>query len=239
MRGGAQLRLGQRPAVELAVGVSGSAPAPRSPTAPCTPAAAARAQPAAPRCRAPPRRRPPHRRPAAGSPPVRPRDTAACARPLRGQHRLDLAQLDPEAAHLHLVVGPAENSSCRPPATGPGRRSGTSAAPAGAEAGRPRTAPPSARHGQISPGQTRARRCTARRPTRGTGSSPPSSTYIRCSPSAGRSARCRADSAGTSMRVASTVVSVGPYRLVQPRGPEMPRDLGASSAVSASPPNAR
>ena len=44
------------------------------------------------------------------------------------QHRLDLAQLDAEAAHLHLVVEHGRGTRCgRPADAGPGRRCGTSA----------------------------------------------------------------------------------------------------------------
>ena len=42
------------------------------------------------------------------------------------EYRLDLAELDPEAAQLHLVVEPAQELECRRRAPAqPGHRSGT------------------------------------------------------------------------------------------------------------------
>ena len=53
---------------------------------------------------------------------------------VRAQRRLDLAELDPEAADLDLVVDAAEElERCRRAASGPGRRCGRAARRAGAE----------------------------------------------------------------------------------------------------------
>ena len=95
----------------------------------------------------------------------------------RGQHRLDLAGLDPEPADLHLVIGPARRTPARrPPSTGPGRRSGTSARPGAERAGhkplrgQPRPAQVAARqpgpgHVQL-PGHPRPAPAAAPRPAR-------------------------------------------------------------------------
>ena len=88
--------------------------------------------------------------------------TAACATPgWAGQHRLDLARLDPEPPDLHLVVGAADEHQLPVRvSTGPGHRSGTSAHPA-ARTDRPRTGPPSAPAGPGIPAPAPPRRCTA------------------------------------------------------------------------------
>ena len=99
------------------------------------------------RVRLRPPRRPP-RTPPAACPPARPRaprTTASRTPACSAQPRLDLAQLDAEAAHLHLVVVAAQELQrpVRQPAQ-PGRPSGTAAPPARRRTGRPRSAPPSA-----------------------------------------------------------------------------------------------
>ena len=150
---------------------SGSAaarPAPRAPRAPGTPAAAPRHAPAPP----------PPARPAsavaggdqvAGQPPVArgvlPDDHRRLGHPRAGgQHRLDLARLDPEPADLHLIIGPpGEHQLPARRSTGPGPRSGTSAPPA-RRTGTPRTAPRSAPAAADSRGPAAPRRCTAPRP---------------------------------------------------------------------------
>ena len=80
-----------------------------------------------------------------------------------GQDGLDLAQLDPEAAQLHLVVGAAEELE---PAVGapaaPRRRSGTSGAPSAERVG-DEALRASARGAPGSRGRGRRRRCRARR----------------------------------------------------------------------------
>ena len=111
-------------------------PAPPPRRAPCTPAAATPRTPAPPAQRRRPRRpaprRPGPRRPTSRlSPGACPRRaiTAACATcGQAGQHRLDLARLDPEPADLHLLIGPArEHQLPVRGSTGPDPRSGTSA----------------------------------------------------------------------------------------------------------------
>ena len=104
-----------RPGPASRWGSAAARPAPPPPTAPCTPAAGP------PRARAPPR--PARRRPVrvtvrrrsrdhvAGQPLVAGGVLADDHRGLRhpragGQHRLDLARLDPEPADLDLVIGP-------------------------------------------------------------------------------------------------------------------------------------
>ena len=86
-------------------------PAPRRPTAPCSPASCcAEMRPQRRRIDSLRPQPPPHRPPAACRPALSSRAiTAACATPAwRSQRRLDLARLDAEAAHLHLRVGPPE-----------------------------------------------------------------------------------------------------------------------------------
>ena len=111
--------------------------------------------------RAPARRRRParlvRRRPRARPPP--PRATPGCA----AQRRLDLAELDPEAADLDLVVDPAEvlQVAVRR-AGGRGRRSGRAGSPPRRRTGRARSARPSAPAGRDSRAPRRRRRRTAR-----------------------------------------------------------------------------
>ena len=89
--------------------------------------------------------------------------TAGCAR----QRRLDLAELDPEAADLDLVVDPAQafERAVGPP---PGEVAGPvePAARARRRTGRGGTARRSGRAGRGSPAPARRRRCTARPPRR-------------------------------------------------------------------------
>ena len=111
-------------------------PAARRRRAPCTRAGApAGARAAPPRSTLVRRARPTP--PAAGRPPSpRARTTASRTRGVLQQHGLDLAQLDAEAAHLHLVVRAAQElQRAVRPAAAPGRRSGTAARPGSAENG--------------------------------------------------------------------------------------------------------
>ncbi len=85
--------------------------------------------------------------PLVAGPVLRATTTASPRPPGAPQHRLDLAELDPEAADLHLVVDPAEEVQVPSAATGPGRRCGTSARRR-RRTGRARTAPRSARAGR-------------------------------------------------------------------------------------------
>ena len=151
-----QLRRGQGPPVHLAVRRQRQrARAPRTPPAPCTPAALAptcAAQLAGVRLPASARRhhvgdQPLARRARPRAPPPPP-----ARRRVRQQRRLDLAQLDPEAAHLHLVVGAAEELqlAVRPPAHQVAGAVHPRARPA--RTGRPRTARRSARAGPGSRG---------------------------------------------------------------------------------------
>ena len=107
---------------------------PRTRPAPCSRAAAGGARTGGRARRRSPAAGRPRRRRAAGR---RRRSSAddddgLGDRRVRGQHRLDLAELDPEAADLHLVVGAAHELEL--PSAGParpGRRCGTSASPGG------------------------------------------------------------------------------------------------------------
>ena len=115
-----RVRRRQRRPVDLAVRRSAAArPARRTPPAPCTPAAGRRERRAA--------RRPPGRPGRGRRAPGRPTSRAPSSRRghhrrratagMGGQHRLDLARLDPEPAHLDLVVDPAQELQLpvRPP----------------------------------------------------------------------------------------------------------------------------
>ena len=190
-----------------------------------------------------PRRSAARRTPPAACRPARPRAprprasrTAGCPR----SARLDLAQLDAEAAHLHLVVerGPGTPAR-RPAATAPGRRCGTAARPAPPRTGRGRSAPPSAPAGPGSRAPGRRRRCTAR-PARRPAPARPRRPARRpaCWRSAGRWAarvpRPRGASA-TATRWRPPWSPVGPYRLTSVDA-EAPRRSRASSRGSASPP---
>ena len=227
-------------------------PARRPPRAPCTPAAPPRRTPA--RSSRPPAPSPaplrvgrgPRRRPAAVPRRVLPDQHRGLGHPrVRGQHGLDLAELDPEPADLHLVVGPAQE--LQPPvrrSTAPGPRSGTSA-PRPAERTRPRTAPRSAPAGPGSPGPAARRPGTAHPPRPAApAAAAASSTYTRVfahrrpigtgPPSGGRHGQA----------VTSTVASVGPYRLCssragQRRGTGPPASGGSASPAADHPPQAR
>ena len=104
---------------------------------------------------------PPHARtpPAAGRP-ARPRAPPPPPRAppaLRSSARLDLAQLDPEAAHLHLLVQPAQElQRSRPAATAPGRPCGTAARPAPRRTGRDEALRRQLRPAQVAARQPRA-----------------------------------------------------------------------------------
>ncbi len=78
--------------------------------------------------------------------------TAACAHPRQaGQHGLDLAQLDPEPADLHLVIGPAQVLQL-PGRVPPGQVPGpVHPLPRPRRTGTPRTAPRSAPAGPGTP----------------------------------------------------------------------------------------
>ena len=152
-----RLRRRQRLAVQLAVRRQRQRlQHARTPPAPCTPAALRRrCSRSVVRLRARPPRTPPAAcRPARPrAPPPRASRTAGCA----ASTRLDLAQLDAEAADLHLVVHAAQElQRRRPPATAPGRRCGTAARPAPPRTGRGRSAPPSAPAGPGSRAPPRA-----------------------------------------------------------------------------------
>ena len=140
------------------------------------------------------RRRRRRRRPAACRP-ARPRARAPRAsrtRGMRGERRLDLAQLDAEAADLDLVVDAAEELEVavgQPPAEVAGAvqaRTGSADERIGDERARR-----SARAGRGSRGPSRSRRCTARRRRRPAPAAGPAVERRRaaCWRSAGRSAR--------------------------------------------------
>ena len=120
---------------------------------------------------------PPHTPPAASARPVSSRaSTAACATSACArQRRLDLARLDAEAAHLHLLVGAAEilQLPVRPPRARSPLRYIRSPRP---ETDQPRTAPPSVRHAASSPAQPPLPRYTALPHIPQAQAQPPSST---------------------------------------------------------------
>ena len=135
-RAGVAVRRGQRPAVELAVRRSAAArPAPRTRTAPCSPAAlAARCARSAAASGARTVARPPRRRPAACRPALSSRaTTAACAH--RRDARASAASISPSSMRkpriFTCVVGAAQElQRRRRRASAPGRRCGTAGCPA-------------------------------------------------------------------------------------------------------------
>ena len=150
----------------LPFAVSGSSPAARTPPAPCSPAAShSDARAARPRrARAPSADHIRHQPLVAAAVLARQHHRfahAACAMQLR----FDLAQLDAEAADLHLVIVAAQVLDLPSAATAPDRRSCTARSPA-ARTDRRRSAPPSAPAGSDSRAPRPRRRRTARRPRR-------------------------------------------------------------------------
>ena len=218
-----------------------AAPAPPAPTAPCSPAAVRPAMPASAEVSATLARRRHH---IADQPLVRrrvlPRDHrglrhARC----RSQRRLDLARLDPEAAQLHLRVGPAQElQHAVRDATAPGPRSGTSGSPPGpcgsatnrsavSPAGSDSRAPSPTPAMYSSPDNPRRHRLKTA--VQHIGLRVPDRTADRnVAPSSSSCAGCSA--------VASIEASVGPYRLMtQPSLGRCLRDLSRSRHGSASP----
>ncbi len=127
------------------------------------------------------------------------------------QRRLDLARLDAEPAHLHLVVGPAQEvqHAVAPP---PRPVAGAVHACPGGRTGTPRTARRSARGARGSRGPARARRRTARRrrpaaPAR----SRSSSTYTRVFGSGTPIGTGPVHAGSACHSVEFTVASVRPY----------------------------
>ena len=139
----------------LPLGVSGSALQrhERAP-APCTPAGSA----AGGRAARPPPLHPPRTPPAACRParPRAPRPRSLAHRRVPGQRRLDLPQLDAEAADLHLVVQAAQELQrpVRHPPHPVARA--VQPRPGSRRTGRPRSAPPSARPAQVAARHPRA-----------------------------------------------------------------------------------
>ena len=89
-------------------------------------------------------------------------DTVGCL-----QRRFDLGEFDPESAHLHLMVGAADELELgRPRSTGPGRRCGRSVNPVRRHRDSGRTGLRSARAVSSSHGPAGRRRSTTRRPRR-------------------------------------------------------------------------
>ena len=185
--------------------------------APCTPAAAGRELPQPRPCR--PRRPPrpaPHRRPAACHPGASSRATTAacatCAWPR--QHRLDLTRLDPEPADLHLIIGPAHE--LQPPVRRPPHQVPRAVHPLAA--GRERVGHEPLRRqprpAQIPPRQTRTRHIQLTRHTR---RHRPQPLIQHKHPGVADRAPDRHHptirSGAHSHAVATTVASVGPYRL--------------------------
>ena len=202
-------------------------------------------QPLAPACArsaaasgAPRRRPPPHRPPAACSPgPSSRATTAACATAgMPRQRRLDLAQArcGSRAASPAASARPRNSStpSARQRARSPVRYIRLAAAPI---TGRPRTAPPSAPAGPDSrapapprdvqlPRQPQPAPAPARRPAR----------RPACSRSAGRSGRCRRTIARPRADASQpTVVSVGPYTLIEPASVAQSAPVRRSSPTAA------
>ena len=147
--------------------------------------------------------------------------TAAWRHPrVRGQHRLDLAGLDPEPADLHLIIGPPGEHQL--PAGGvhrarsPVRYIRSPPAPNGHATNRSAVSPgrPSVAARQPRPG-----RCTAPRPPRpAPGSATRPARYTRVLATGGADRQRPAASAGWHRQSwPSTVVSVGPYVLTSRR----------------------
>ena len=170
-----------------------------------------------------PRAVPPHH--VGDQPPVpgRPRAPAPPPRAPRHapQRRLDLAQLDAEAADLDLVVEPAEELEVAVrPGSAPGRRCGRAGRPARRRTDRARTAPPSAPAGPDSraPGPTPPMYSSPGTPDRHRRAVRGRARRAACSRSAGRSATLAQAGIAGSHRAAwrPTVASVGPYSVDQP-----------------------
>ena len=132
------------------------------------------------------------------------RATTTTAWPTSGWPRergLDLAQLDPEAADLDLVVGAAEELAAAP-SRGPADQVAGAVHPRARRAERVGDEPlrGQARAGPGSRGPARRRRCTARRPRRRAPAAARRRARRRaCWPAAGRSGRRPAPAAGSGI----------------------------------------
>ena len=162
---------------------------------------------------------------------------------LGGQHGLDLAELDPEPADLDLVIGPAQVLQLPVRrSTGPGPRSGTSAAPAGPNGH-------ATNRSAVSPGRPRYPRASCA-PARysspatpgGTSPSPASSTNTRVFPIGRPIGTTPAGSSSpgrTQNRTHPTVASVGPYSFTTVTSGYRSRTSRSIPPGSASPPTTR
>ena len=188
---------------------------------PCStrPAACLRARPRAP---APPR-------------PTRP--------PRAAKPRLDLPQLDAEAAHLHLRVVAAQelDGPVRQPPPDVARLVHPRARFA-AQTGPPRTAPPSAPVDSGSRARRRRRRCRShplRPPARARGTHPERTTRVLPIGRPSGMLRASAPTSCTSCVSANVVVSVGPYPFRRCCGGPSRSTRPITFGSSASPPTMR